>query len=64
MSVDTQSKDLVLSIKGLTVDYPVHNGHFRAVDDVSFDVPRGHTVAIVGEPAAASPRWPVPSCAC
>lgn len=42
-------KDLVLSVKGLTVDYPVRKGYFRAVDNVSFDVPRGQTVAIVGE---------------
>jgi ABC-type glutathione transport system ATPase component len=41
--------DLVLSVKNLTVDYAVHRTSFRAVDDVSFDVPRGSTVAIVGE---------------
>lgn len=43
------SQDLVLSIRNLTVDYAVHRTSFRAVDDVSFDVPRGSTVAIVGE---------------
>jgi ABC-type oligopeptide transport system ATPase subunit len=41
--------DLMLSVKNLTVNYPVRGGVFRAVDDVSFDVPRGDTVAIVGE---------------
>ena len=41
--------DLVLSVKNLTVDYAVHRTSFRAVDGVSFDVPRGSTVAIVGE---------------
>jgi ABC-type glutathione transport system ATPase component len=41
--------DLVLSVRNLTVDYAVHRTSFRAVDDVSFDVPRGSTVAIVGE---------------
>jgi ABC-type glutathione transport system ATPase component len=41
--------DLVLSVENLTVDYAVHRTSFRAVDDVSFDVPRGSTVAIVGE---------------
>jgi peptide/nickel transport system ATP-binding protein len=39
----------MLSVKNLTVNYPVRGGVFRAVDDVSFDVPRGDTVAIVGE---------------
>jgi ABC-type glutathione transport system ATPase component len=42
-------KDLVLSVRNLTVDYAVHRASFRAVEDVSFDVPRGSTVAIVGE---------------
>ncbi|MGX1162019.1 peptide/nickel transport system ATP-binding protein [Arthrobacter sp. SLBN-100] len=41
--------DLVLSVRNLTVDYAVHRTSFRAVEDVSFDVPRGSTVAIVGE---------------
>jgi ABC-type glutathione transport system ATPase component len=46
---NSTGQDLVLSVKGLTVDYAVHRTSFRAVDDVSFDVPRGSTVAIVGE---------------
>jgi ABC-type glutathione transport system ATPase component len=45
----TNTIEPVLSIRNLTVDYALHKGHFRAVDDISFDVPRGHTVAIVGE---------------
>lgn len=39
----------VLSVRNLTVDYHIHRGKFRAVDDVSFDVARGQTVAVVGE---------------
>lgn len=39
----------VLSVRNLTVDYHVHGGDFRAVDDVSFDVAHGQTVAVVGE---------------
>ena len=46
---DIVDQDLVLSVKRLTVDYTAHRSSFRAVDDVSFDVPRGRTVAIVGE---------------
>jgi peptide/nickel transport system ATP-binding protein len=41
--------DPLLAVTGLTIDYPVPGGHFRAVDDVSFQVPRGRTLAIVGE---------------
>lgn len=46
----------LLSVKGLRTWFPINRGllkktvgHVRAVDDVSFDVPRGKTVALVGE---------------
>jgi ABC-type glutathione transport system ATPase component len=39
----------LLRVRGLTVEYPVGRGVFRAVDDVSFDVHRGRPLAIVGE---------------
>ena len=39
----------MLSVKNLVVNYAVRGDTHRAVDDVSFDVPRGDTVAIVGE---------------
>src|SRR5829696_8159421 len=38
-----------LEVDGLMVDYPVPRGTFRAVDNVSFAVARGETLAIVGE---------------
>jgi peptide/nickel transport system ATP-binding protein len=48
--------DPLLSVKGLRTWFPIKRGvfrktvgHVRAVDDVSFDVPRGKTVALVGE---------------
>lgn len=41
--------DLVLQVRDLVVEYPGTPHPFRAVDGVSFDVPRGQTVAIVGE---------------
>ncbi|NCT40995.1 MAG: ABC transporter ATP-binding protein [Alphaproteobacteria bacterium] len=39
----------LLSIKNLTVDFKTQDGAFRAVDDISFDIPEGKTVALVGE---------------
>ncbi|MFF2031151.1 ATP-binding cassette domain-containing protein [Arthrobacter sp. NPDC058192] len=38
-----------LSVENLVVDYHVSKGTFRAVDDVSFSVEKGKTIAVVGE---------------
>lgn len=38
-----------LSVENLVVDYHVSGGTFRAVDDVSFSVEKGKTIAVVGE---------------
>ena len=41
-------KDL-LSVENLTIEFAVHDGVLRAVDDVSFSLPPGGTLALVGE---------------
>ncbi|MGA8542769.1 MAG: ABC transporter ATP-binding protein [Thermoplasmata archaeon] len=38
-----------VSIEGLSIDYVVGAGRFRAVSDVSLEIPTGHVVGIVGE---------------
>ena len=43
------TSDNLLTVKDLVVEFPVPGGTFRAVDQVSFDVPRGGTLGIVGE---------------
>lgn len=49
MSEPTRTATPFLSVKNLVVEYSTRNGPFRAVNDVSFDVDRGSTLAIVGE---------------
>jgi oligopeptide transport system ATP-binding protein len=39
----------VLQVRGLTTRFRTERGELTAVDNVSFDVDRGETVAIVGE---------------
>ena len=41
--------ETLLQIKNLSVDFKTQDGLFRAVDDVSFDIHKGETVALVGE---------------
>ncbi len=42
-------EDLVLDVRNLQTVFFTNSGLFRAVDDVSFSVRRGETLAIVGE---------------
>lgn len=48
-TVNGQAQDSVLSVKNLRVEFKTYGGIVQAVRDVSFDVPRGKTLAIVGE---------------
>ena len=41
--------DLVLEVKNLKTVFFTNSGLFKAVDDISFTVKRGETLAIVGE---------------
>ncbi len=45
-------KTPVVSVRGLTVDFPLRRGNFRAVEDVSFDIMPGEVLGVVGESGA------------
>jgi peptide/nickel transport system ATP-binding protein len=45
----TVHQQAVLEVKNLQTMFFTNSGLFRAVDDVSFSVRRGETLAIVGE---------------
>jgi peptide/nickel transport system ATP-binding protein len=45
----SEAQEMVLDVKGLQTVFFTNSGLFRAVDEVSFAVHRGETLAIVGE---------------
>ncbi|MFD8968331.1 ATP-binding cassette domain-containing protein [Streptomyces sp. NPDC059568] len=46
---DSVAEPPFLSVEDLVVEYPTAQGPFRAVDRVSFQLPRGGSLAVVGE---------------
>ena len=46
---DKQQRDDVLTVDGLSVTFATEAGELTAVSDVSFSVPRGSVLAVVGE---------------
>jgi peptide/nickel transport system ATP-binding protein len=46
---EANADDLILDVKNLKTVFFTNSGLFKAVDDVSFNVRRGETLAIVGE---------------
>jgi ABC-type glutathione transport system ATPase component len=47
-----QKNSPVISVRNLTVDFPLRRGNFRAVDDISFDIMPGEVLGVVGESGA------------
>lgn len=45
----TPAPDMLLSIRNLTKRFPTSRGEVHAVEDVSFDIPRGSITGLVGE---------------
>lgn len=43
------SKEIILSVKDLRVDFATYAGQVKAIRDVNFDLYKGETLAIVGE---------------
>ena len=50
--VDLRNKEEImkeLQVRNLRISFKTNNGHVKAVRDISFDLEKGETLAIVGE---------------
>ena len=47
-----ENREVLLSVRDMTVDFGSHRNPFRAVDHVSFDIYKGETFGLVGESAS------------
>lgn len=45
----TEKEEKVLEVKNLHVNFKTYAGKVKAIRDVSFDLKKGETLAIVGE---------------
>ncbi len=45
----SENREVLLSVRDMTVDFGSHRNPFRAVDHVSFDIYKGETFGLVGE---------------
>jgi oligopeptide transport system ATP-binding protein len=50
-----EKKDVILSVRNLDVSFKTTAGDIHALRGVDFDVPRGKTIAIVGDPLRKNP---------
>jgi oligopeptide/dipeptide ABC transporter ATP-binding protein len=48
-AADESQSDAILQVRDLTTEFPTRNGALRAVNNISFDVPRARALAIIGE---------------
>jgi peptide/nickel transport system ATP-binding protein len=44
-----ESRDVLLSVRDLKVEFRLREGNVKAVDGISFDIRRGQTLGIIGE---------------
>ncbi|MEZ4504285.1 MAG: ATP-binding cassette domain-containing protein [Thermomicrobiales bacterium] len=63
---DPQQDEVLLSVRNVTKYFPVgtafHRMQLRALSDVSFDLKRGHVLALVGESGSGKRKTTLAAC--